>query len=672
MSQNIFEDIKQIYSAINESSHLETDMKKRRENNEKAIEDMKKTQANKDMVKAARKAMGVDEAAKPDYLDFDKDGNKKESMKKALKDKEEVKEGKKPNDGDLANNYPPYDKVTRGDVIAGRLGKDQMGGKKKVTKEGFSNWRGELFEVADEMEKETNSKEIKEKKVSNKIKINPDLEESIGEIGGTLLEMVEIDELDFIIESVYNELLEEGYGEDDIEEALEYGLTEAKVTMGHDTPSTEKKKEGLLSAARKKLAGVKTAAKAAVARGARKVAKGALGVARKMEGGKESPKTVERKPSTYRGAGAGTKEKVSSGSYTPPTKKKAEPASDPWEGSYKKSSEIKSAPKAKAKKAATPKTKTTVSSKKKKSNLDSLLDKIRNEQIELDEKALSRAQQRFMGMVYAAKKGETPASPEVAKAASGISKKEAKKFAKTKHEGLPEKVGEEVQDPKAQQVQKQQLALDRKKLQLKMQQVSKKQPSPSTELIAHESVQIEEGMTMKDFKQQRSRQKQKEKRAAEKTSPLRRAGIHDDKASPERDARHRANVDPDFDGDDSVNYPGGKLKNPKKIRKAKAIGELTKEEIVTELNRYERETGKDYKTGKEVKTGGAKDDIAYTTVKKSIRKMEGIPAGQRKKVPGKKPPTAGSYGAPASPAQKVAKLRAMRQQAQSNMSSRFD
>ena len=61
------------------------------------------------------------------------------------------------------------------------------------------------------------------------------------------------------------------------------------------------------------------------------------------------------------------------------------------------------------------------------------------EETELQEKSLSRAQQRFMGMVYAAKKGEPPASPEVAKAASGISKKEAKKFAKTKHEGLPEK-----------------------------------------------------------------------------------------------------------------------------------------------------------------------------------------------------------------------------------------
>jgi hypothetical protein len=48
-----------------------------------------------------------------------------------------VNEAKK-GDGNLANNYPPYDKVTRGDVIAGALGQDQKGGKKKknkVTKE---------------------------------------------------------------------------------------------------------------------------------------------------------------------------------------------------------------------------------------------------------------------------------------------------------------------------------------------------------------------------------------------------------------------------------------------------------------------------------------------------------------------------------------------------------
>ena len=57
----------------------------------------------------------------------------------------------------------------------------------------------------------------------------------------------------------------------------------------------------------------------------------------------------------------------------------------------------------------------------------------------IEEKSLSKAQQRFMGMVYAAKKGETPASPEVAKAAEGMTKKSARDFAKTKHEGLPEK-----------------------------------------------------------------------------------------------------------------------------------------------------------------------------------------------------------------------------------------
>jgi hypothetical protein len=98
-----------------------------------------------------------------------------------------------------------------------------------------------------------------------------------------------------------------------------------------------------------------------------------------------------------------------------------------------------------------------------------------------------------------------------------------------------------------------------------------------------EGEMVEEGMTMKDFKKNRSRQKQKDKREAEKTSPLRRSGIHDDKASPERAARHRANVDPDYDRDDEEDmYPGGKLKNPKKIRKAKATGELTKEEYIEE------------------------------------------------------------------------------------------
>jgi len=63
----------------------------------------------------------------------------------------------------------------------------------------------------------------------------------------------------------------------------------------------------------------------------------------------------------------------------------------------------------------------------------------------ITEKAVSQAQQRFMGMVYAAKKGKPAASPEVAKVAKEITKKEAKKFASTAHKGLPEKVKEEME-----------------------------------------------------------------------------------------------------------------------------------------------------------------------------------------------------------------------------------
>ena len=57
----------------------------------------------------------------------------------------------------------------------------------------------------------------------------------------------------------------------------------------------------------------------------------------------------------------------------------------------------------------------------------------------LDEKAVSRSQQRFFGMVRQAQKTGEASSPEVAQVAADISKKAAKDFASTKHKGLPEK-----------------------------------------------------------------------------------------------------------------------------------------------------------------------------------------------------------------------------------------
>jgi hypothetical protein len=100
-----------------------------------------------------------------------------------------------------------------------------------------------------------------------------------------------------------------------------------------------------------------------------------------------------------------------------------------------------------------------------------------------------------------------------------------------------------------------------------------------------------EGMTMKDFKANR---KKNERRAASADAEKRghvgkewhntgrkysaddaksnRAKLSDD----DRAARHRAAVDPDDDRDENT-YSSDKTKNPKKLRKQKAMGELGEE-----------------------------------------------------------------------------------------------
>ena len=64
--------------------------------------------------------------------------------------------------------------------------------------EGFSNWRHDLveedlIEIVDGPEDKV-EKKIKEKKVTNKIVINPKLSEAIEEIGGEVLELTEVEE----------------------------------------------------------------------------------------------------------------------------------------------------------------------------------------------------------------------------------------------------------------------------------------------------------------------------------------------------------------------------------------------------------------------------------------------------------------------------------------------
>ena len=54
--------------------------------------------------------------------------------------------------------------------------------------------------------------------------------------------------------------------------------------------------------------------------------------------------------------------------------------------------------------------------------------------------AVSKKQQKFFGIVRAIQKGEmAPTTPETAKAAATMKKKDVKDFASTDHKGLPEK-----------------------------------------------------------------------------------------------------------------------------------------------------------------------------------------------------------------------------------------
>ena len=64
--------------------------------------------------------------------------------------------------------------------------------------EGFSNWRETLREVTSDAEAvddaKQNDQEIKEKKVKNKLPLNPSFKEAVEEIGGELLEVKEVED----------------------------------------------------------------------------------------------------------------------------------------------------------------------------------------------------------------------------------------------------------------------------------------------------------------------------------------------------------------------------------------------------------------------------------------------------------------------------------------------
>jgi len=472
---------------------------------ERALAKSKAMREKKGITKEALDPVGGEDA------DIDNDGKKntksdkyllkrREVISKAITQKEALDPvDKEDNDIDNDGDHDKTDKY----LLNRRKVRSKV-----IAKEGYSDWRQDLLEVMDTPEKDENDQKIVEKKVKNKIKINPNIGEAVENLGGTLLEMVEVDDfegvfddlsesdifflsddlIEEVVEEFFTECLSEGYDAQEIEnillESLEISsflLTEANVTYGHDTEikknRLEKVKTAVKNVGKKIVRGAGYAAgvavrgakavgrelragyqrgrrgssgssasgdssssssssgsesstssgsgssgssrpgllgrigsalkgglKRVIAKGARKVARGAIGVARKMEKEKSSPvqsKAGVRSARPRSGIGGGKRVEVAGEpkkeqpvkkvSVKDVTSKKAEKPSDPWEGS------ATTPPKAKKKKAVAPKAKTTKVSggtakapaRKRKSKLDDLLSSVRSEEVQINEKTLT-------------------------------------------------------------------------------------------------------------------------------------------------------------------------------------------------------------------------------------------------------------------------------------------
>ena len=213
MSEIHLNDLSKIYNdqiaeKKKDDTYLEPDMKKRQANNEKARKDMEKMGTSMknphfeeteiaENRRAARAAGGYKDDSKkqndPSKAGFTGIGNMSiDQIRKmsARMDKEKTqKEGLDPvgkEDGDV-NNDGKKDKTDK--YLMNR--RKAIG--KAMKKESFitSNWRSDLSEV---MTDDIQSKPIKEKKVNNKVTINPKLGEAVEELGGEILEMTEVDE----------------------------------------------------------------------------------------------------------------------------------------------------------------------------------------------------------------------------------------------------------------------------------------------------------------------------------------------------------------------------------------------------------------------------------------------------------------------------------------------
>ena len=113
-----------------------------------------------------------------------------QSMLKQKKAKKPVKEDVKRDEYGDPIGGPKISKKQKAKNLAKNTPDEQH---TTTTSEAFSDWRHDLREIIVTADKDPEEPEIKEKKIKNKITINPKFNEAVEEIGGELLEVQEMD-----------------------------------------------------------------------------------------------------------------------------------------------------------------------------------------------------------------------------------------------------------------------------------------------------------------------------------------------------------------------------------------------------------------------------------------------------------------------------------------------
>ena len=186
-----------------DDSYLETDMKKRQENNEKAREDMKKMGTSMKNPHFEQKQFGWDSVnIMTKAYKAMQEGIRDEDPEKGTEERKKRLEKKR---GMKMDDHPQYAKEAL-DPVGKEDGDVNNDGKKDSTdsylmkrrkaigsamKKRLKEERASLSEVITDKEDE---KKVVEKRINNKVTINPKLSEAVEELGGEVLEMVEVDQ----------------------------------------------------------------------------------------------------------------------------------------------------------------------------------------------------------------------------------------------------------------------------------------------------------------------------------------------------------------------------------------------------------------------------------------------------------------------------------------------